>query len=142
MRSAVARLLRRTPAERRLLAHAVVLHTAVALACHVLSFPRILGVLTRLYPVGSAGRDADARVLWAAGVAARWWPRRGTCLSHALTAQCLLRRNGCDASLRLGVRPRTCGRVDAHAWLERRGVVIVGGDVEPYVPVWGSLTRA
>jgi hypothetical protein len=57
-------------------------------------------------------------------------PLGTTCLTTALVAQALLQRHGCQAKLRIGVRRDLSGAFTAHAWLEREGIVIVGGPAE------------
>ena len=66
-----------------------------------------------------------ATVTWAVEAASRCVPG-ATCLTQALAAQLLLRRNGYDARLCLGVARDGDGRFRAHAWLERRGRVLIG----------------
>lgn len=139
MVGALARVARRTPAERRLLAHAMLLHAAVATGVFILSIRSLMALLDRLYALDDrrAGPPTDTIdiVLWAAATAAHRWPREGTCLSHAIVARSLLRRIGVDTTLRIGVH-RSRGRFAAHAWLERAGEVIVGGG-DAFVPIWG-----
>ncbi len=52
------------------------------------------------------------------------------CLTQALAARWLLSRDGYQADLRIGAR-REEGAFMAHAWLERGGVVILGGADSP-----------
>lgn len=46
-----------------------------------------------------------------------------TCLRHALALQWLLKRQGIDSDLRVGISKKD-GQLSAHAWLERNGLVI------------------
>ncbi|MSR22793.1 MAG: lasso peptide biosynthesis B2 protein [Gemmatimonadetes bacterium] len=50
-----------------------------------------------------------------------------TCLVQALAAEWPIRRGGAAASLRFGVA-KGDGGLDAHAWLESGGRVLLGGD--------------
>jgi len=52
---------------------------------------------------------------------------RSTCLVDALALQALLLLEGHDASLRIGVAKTDAGRLEAHAWLDSGGRVLVGG---------------
>lgn len=53
--------------------------------------------------------------------------RLGTnCLPQALVACRLLRREGYDVRLRIGVRKDSCDRLAAHAWVEHGGRIILG----------------
>jgi transglutaminase superfamily protein len=49
-----------------------------------------------------------------------------TCLVQALALRRLLARHGRVSVLNLGVRNPLCGRLQAHAWLEVEGRVILG----------------
>ena len=59
---------------------------------------------------------------------------RPTCLDKAVVLVGLLRRNGVEADLQIGVT-KTDGKFEAHAWVEHRGQVILGGPVERYAPL-------
>jgi hypothetical protein len=50
------------------------------------------------------------------------------CLARGLAGECLLRREGLPAALRLGVQLDNCRRLRAHAWLESAGVIVTGGE--------------
>jgi len=55
--------------------------------------------------------------------AATYGPYGGNCLSRSLTLWWLLRRQGLESELRIGVST-TGGRFEAHAWIEFQGTVI------------------
>jgi hypothetical protein len=50
-----------------------------------------------------------------------------SCLARAIAAACLLRREGCDSTLTIGVRFDSAHRFHAHAWLESEGFIVTGG---------------
>ncbi|HYG98831.1 MAG TPA: lasso peptide biosynthesis B2 protein [Terriglobales bacterium] len=50
---------------------------------------------------------------------------RPTCLVRALVAESLLRRNGHDAILQIGLARRGAG-LDGHAWVECNGKAVIG----------------
>jgi HAMP domain-containing protein len=75
------------------------------------------------------------RVSWAVGSAARFVPG-ASCLAQAIAAEALLIRAGHPAEIRLGVAKDGRGRIEAHAWVEVSGRVILGdGDLKRYVPL-------
>jgi len=77
------------------------------------------------------------RVGWAVLSAARFVPG-ATCLPQALAAEAILHRRGHPADLRLGVKRGNDG-VEAHAWVESYGRVIVGdGDLDRFEPLEAS----
>jgi hypothetical protein len=59
-------------------------------------------------------------------------PWHSTCLVQAIAAQHWLKRNGIRSSISLGARKHSGEAIDAHAWLEAEGRLVVGGDVEGY----------
>ena len=59
-----------------------------------------------------------------------------TCLARSLAAEWLLRAQGLDAKLSIGVAtaaPSAALPLDAHAWVESEGLVIAGdGELDRY----------
>lgn len=49
------------------------------------------------------------------------------CLPKALVVECLLKRRGIDASLRIGVTKSVDDELLAHAWVEHNGDIVIGG---------------
>jgi hypothetical protein len=91
---------------------------------------RILSVLTRRDVPDSLGetiasRDPDYKVAWRIKMVSRWIPG-ATCLTQALATQLLLRRRGQVSDLRIGVAKGESGKLEAHAWVELNGRVIIG----------------
>ena len=68
--------------------------------------------------------EAD-RVGWAVASAARFVPG-ANCLAQALVAEAMLRRRGHPVELRLGVARDELGRIQAHAWVESYGHIVIG----------------
>jgi hypothetical protein len=142
--------LKRPGADRRLLVHALVLYAAIATLRRLIAHRRLTRWLDAAYgrapagPVTAAETAAPVaiaaeRVAWAVRTVAALAGGRNRCLAEALTAQCLLRRNGHAAVLRIGVARASApltGRtasapIAAHAWLEHAGRIIVGGEAAP-----------
>jgi len=122
--------------QRRELARAVIAMACARLALWMLPFRALRPLMFRLARATSSPRAttesaAIGNVAWALGVAARTIPA-ATCLVRALAAQFLLGRHGIESTLRLGVM-RAAGEFRAHAWVECRGRVVVGGDESPNV---------
>ena len=67
---------------------------------------------------------------------------RSTCLSYSLVLWRLLRRQGIDSDVRIGVRRGMSGEVEAHAWIEWNGEVLNDcADVAThYVPFSGAIS--
>lgn len=76
-----------------------------------------------------SGRCSAARIAWAVDAASRHLPVRGTCLSRALAVRILLSHYGLPSILRIGVAKDEKQALQAHAWVESEGKVILGGPV-------------
>jgi Transglutaminase-like superfamily len=80
-------------------------------------------------PVGVAA-DIPEHVGYCVELASRLHPLHPTCLKKALVFYALLTRRGFDVQLLIGAAKaitNTEGKLDAHAWLEYQGRVILGG---------------
>lgn len=93
-------------------------------------------VLAHFAKTPRTGRPPTAnpeRIAWAVQAASRYVPD-AACLVQALAAQVLLARNGYQSDLRIGVALEQ-GVLQAHAWVESQGKVLIGGG-----PVLDHLT--
>jgi hypothetical protein len=72
-----------------------------------------------------AGRLSPERVAYCVELVSRLDPFRPTCLKKALVLYALLSRKGLDVQLMIGAA-RDGGLLDAHAWLEHQGRIILG----------------
>jgi hypothetical protein len=122
----VRRFLALPRARRLLLLRTAALLLTVRLALWILPFRTVRRLLLR----HGAGRPkappaSVADIVWSVRVARRVVPR-ATCLPQALTAKTLLARSGHAADLRIGVARDRSGDLEAHAWVETGGTVIVG----------------
>lgn len=130
------RLLELDPIERHHLWRAAAALCLMRVGLCLLPFRRVQGLVARPAPGPSAQGHGEARlVTWAVATAARHIPF-ATCLPQALAAQWLLARAGYRSELKLGIAPGAGRPVDAHAWLELDGEVVIGGpDVARFTPL-------
>jgi hypothetical protein len=79
------------------------------------------------------------RVLRAVNRVAGRLPAANNCLVLALVADTMLQRRGQASEIRIGVRRSASRRVQAHAWVECDGAVVVGAldDLAEYAPLVG-----
>jgi hypothetical protein len=123
--------------DRHLLLYVLFVTGMTCAALVVVPFHRWRNWLQRLTrrrrPLPLADQPAVERVKWAVEAAARAVPG-GTCLSAALTGQSLLQHYGYSADLHVGVCVRPGHQLEAHAWVEREGQVVIGdtGDLDSY----------
>jgi Transglutaminase-like superfamily len=123
--SAFSKLIALPRVRRALLVRALVTVTAFRVALTVLPFRWTRRLAAREHAGGAPGASVED-LAWAVSAAARRIPR-ATCLTQALALQALLAREGHDATLRLGVARGELGALEAHAWLESGGRVVIGG---------------
>ena len=71
------------------------------------------------------------RTLWAVSAVARRLFGNKPCLPQALVARLLLERQGVHTDLKIGVAKEDGSDLLAHAWLERDGRVLIGGQTSP-----------
>lgn len=102
----------------------------LAVALSWLGFQRLYSRLERWSPDRGHATESEAEIRSRVEVsalllrgAAAWSLFRPTCLQRSLTLWWLLRRQGVASELRLGVRLEE-GRFEAHAWVERQGLVL------------------
>jgi hypothetical protein len=118
--------------DRRLLVKSALLLGVVGLGLWLLPFQTLRRLLARLTHRTTLLHEETSitRVAWAVTVASRYVPA-ATCLTQALTTQVLLGQQGHAATLRIGVARSEGGHLQAHAWVEYQGRVVIGGIEAP-----------
>ena len=53
-------------------------------------------------------------------------PGNVKCLARALTTEVLMNRSGYTPELRIGIAQSKTGKLEAHAWIESQGKVLIG----------------
>ena len=121
------------PPDRRLLLTSILWLGAARLALWLLPFQTARRVLAKLGPAKAIFPKGDLanidRIVWAVAVASRYVPA-ATCLPQALAGQILLAQHGEPALLRIGVVKNEAGNLQAHAWVESRGRIVIGDSRE------------
>lgn len=137
----IYRFLRLPITERWLLIEAAFLLEAIKLGMRLLPFRTLRRLLVRASKVSerlpvSRSPSADS-VGWAVEVASRYTFGVKTCLTEALVTQLLLARCGRSALLHIGVLKGDQNQLQAHAWVESEGRVVIGGGskLERYTPL-------
>jgi hypothetical protein len=123
--------------ERRATILALAAIPAMHLALRLFGLRRIEQWTERPATVDAPERHTSpAEIVRAIARASNYGVHRGTCLSRSLALKWLLGRHGWTSDLRVGTR-RTVGGIDAHAWLERDGVIL--NDTPDAVGTFGLL---
>ena len=130
---------RMSPAERGLLVGAGVRVVAVRVALWVLPSKWIIRYVKRLSArtvepasVPLQTRVTPGEIAWAVDAASRRFPD-ASCVTQAVAALMLLRRHGYEAQFCVGVARNENGALNAHAWLERNGRVLIGQTRQVFV---------
>lgn len=76
------------------------------------------------------------KIAWAVNAVSRYMPGV-KCLARALTTQVLMSRYGHSCELRIGVAKGEKGTLEAHAWIEHQGRVVMGylADLSRFIPL-------
>jgi hypothetical protein len=103
----------------------------VRVALSLVSFQTVRAGLVRMGKpsqgmLPDTGATDVQKRLWAVEVTGHYLLRERPCLTKALVAQMLLSRRGYQTILRIGVAHSSDRSLQAHAWLERNGEIIVG----------------
>jgi hypothetical protein len=132
--------LARPAVERRLFVRAACLLGGTRLALWVLPFAATQRLVARLAQPRRAPESppvaAEEQIVWAVASASKYIPGARRCLPRALVVHILLRREGHPSDLRIGVALDERKKLQAHAWVESRGRVVIGDtELDRYTPL-------
>ena len=124
------RLLKLSGRELRVLLFACLLLNSIRLALWLFPFNSVRQKLTQFSTVWIC-QDENSPISigfirWAIHIAGRYTPGTAKCLVRALTAQLLLTRYQYPHQLHIGVAKSAADTLEAHAWIEYQGRVVVG----------------
>jgi len=124
----IGKCLNLSTTEKCLLLRAWVLLGLIRLGMELLPFSTLKKLLERLKPISSGFKKyfSEEELVWSVTVVSRYIPR-ATCLAQALTTQFLLQQGGHQAYLHIGIAETEEGGIKAHAWVESRGRILIGG---------------
>src|SRR5262245_6925891 len=116
------------PNERDLFARTLVLLWLVRLGLWLLPYERLCRLLfrkgTRIPE--TLNNLSVPQIVRSVKAMSRYVPA-ATCLTKALVTVMLLRHAGQEASVRIGVARSQFGAIEAHAWVESDGHIVIGG---------------
>jgi hypothetical protein len=121
-----------------LLLRTAVLMSLIRLGLMVLGFQRLWQLLEKGQPSVLRPDETHLKqVIWAVEIISRWTPGGVTCLPRALTTQFMLSRYGQPSTLRIGVVLDEGHKLNAHAWVEVQGKIVMGqlSDLSRYTPL-------
>ena len=121
---------------RQLLVNAFVLLGLVRLGLWLLPFPTLRHTLAKISQISpqqdKVKQISVAQIIWAVNATSRYMPGGVKCLARALTTQVLMIRQGYSPELRIGVAKGEKGQLEAHAWVENQGQVVIGNLADLY----------
>lgn len=111
----------------------------VRLGLRFLSFPRLQKQLEKVsqFSLNAPERLSVGKIVWAVEASSRYMPGGVKCLARALTTHSLMKQHGHPGELRIGVAKGETGELEAHAWVEHRGRIVIGylNDLARYIPM-------
>jgi len=125
--------------DKFLLSKSLYLLIAVRVVLHLISFQKILQRIDKesVFPFSEADkRPSLDKIAWAVETVSRYIPGT-TCLYKALASKIILARYGYEASIHIGVDKKETGSLDAHAWVEIDGHILIGDvrDLTRFTPL-------
>lgn len=133
---AIGKFVRRPPVERRLILRAGVLVGGMRVGLTLLPFRWVraaVGRVGRTSPSPPRSPRRPEELARAVTAVSRFVPR-ATCLTQALALQVLLAREGHRSDLQIGVA-KADGRLEAHAWVENEGRILIGEHGSRFTPL-------
>ena len=129
--------------ERRLFFRAAWLLFLIRLGLWLLPFATMRWFVARLTrsPAKATKHPhvTEDQIVWAVARVSHYIPGAKSCLPRALTAYVLLRREGHPSDLHIGVALDERKKLQAHAWVESQGKVVIGDvDLSRYTPLPSS----
>ncbi len=126
-----------------LLIAASVVQLLTAFALRTMSLPTLRTRAARLRPLAHyILRGTEERVIWAIEATGRRLPGVSTCLVRAIVVELRLSSPERPLRLTIGVRRAPVGDLQAHAWVDDRHRILIGGPVaQDFMPIvaWDSL---
>jgi Transglutaminase-like superfamily len=128
--SKLVKFFRLSSSDRKLLMKAIVLLWVVRIGLWLLPFQRLQNLLAWTTGNITVASEPDTELVQKITLSVKRMSRYvpvSTCLARALVTVALLEEAGLPASLRIGVARSDARKLEAHAWVESNGKVVIGG---------------
>jgi Transglutaminase-like superfamily len=113
--------------EHHLFINSFILLALVKLGLLLLPFQTLRRLLANIsQPNPKLKQTSLSNIIWAVNASTYYMPGGAKCLARALTCQVLMKRRGYYPELRIGVAKNNTGTLEAHAWVENQGKVVIG----------------
>ena len=138
----VLRLLTISKGDFAIILRAFFILNFVRLGLFLLPFSVLQKLLDRDSYLSRSAKSRDChiaikKIVWAVNVSSRYTPGLVKCLARALTTQTLMKSCGYSPQLQIGVVKADDGKLQAHAWIEHEGQVVIGNlsNLNTFVPM-------
>jgi Transglutaminase-like superfamily len=124
--------------ERHLFFNSFILLALIKLGLLLLPFQTLRQLLANISQVNPKLQPSSlGKIIWAVNASTRYMPGGAKCLARALTCQVLMKRHGYSPELRIGVAKSETGKLEAHAWVESQGQIVIGylADLSRFIPL-------
>ncbi len=135
------KFLRLTSRERQLVINTFILLGLIRLGLWLLPFQTLRRVIAKISQPSPQAQGVNqtnlSKIVGAVNLSSRYMPGGVKCLARALTTQVLMSRYGYSPQLRIGVAKGEGGKLEAHAWVENQGQVVIGylRDLSRFTPL-------
>ncbi len=128
--------------DRRMLVSAALVLGLVGAGLRLISFKKLLrmadGFSRKPSQRPNPSCHSSERISWAISAVGRRIPFLSGCLIQAVATKTLLARWGHPSVMRIGVNKGENGRLEAHAWVESEGAVVMGAPAPGhFIPLRG-----
>ena len=113
-------------AAKKLFLYVFTLLLLIRLGMRFLPFDRLSRFTLKLGLRSPRNRYTLQGLIWAVLTSSRFTPGGAKCLARALTMQVLMQQQGYPSEICIGVSKRDRTTLEAHAWVESQGEVIMG----------------
>ncbi|HEY9621776.1 MAG TPA: lasso peptide biosynthesis B2 protein [Crinalium sp.] len=126
---------------RYLLLKTLVLLNVIRLGLWLLPFQRLLKLIAyseqHLSIRPNRQRPSIGKLVWLINTATHHSPGGAKCLARALVAKILFTQFGYSPNFKIGVAKGQENRLEAHAWIEYQGRVVIGhlSDLSRFIPL-------
>nr|WP_039752878.1 lasso peptide biosynthesis B2 protein [Hassalia byssoidea] len=125
--------------DRHLLIMTLILLATIRLGLWLMPFRTLLKLIAKISRQSDRPQVTQVsvgKISWAVKAVSRYMPGV-KCLARALTTQVVMSRYGYSCELRIGVAKGEKGILEAHAWIEHEGLIVMGylADLSRFIPL-------
>ena len=110
----------------------------VRLGLWLISYQKLLHLLDQMSKLNYGDREIELnKIVKAVNISTCYMPGGAKCLARALTTQVLMKQQGYSPQLFIGVAKAEQGQLEAHAWVEYQGLIVIGDlqNLSQYMPM-------